>query len=729
MKQIAIYGKGGIGKSTMAAHLAAALSQLGLRVMQVGCDPKHDSTRLLTGGRAVVTVLDYIKTTSPDDWKSEDIIVPGFGGIWCVEAGGPEPGVGCAGRGILTTFDLLKKLEIVDEKNLDVVIYDVLGDVVCGGFAVPLRHEYADEVYIVTSGEFMSLYAANNILRGLYNYEGQARLGGLIFNNTGLATEKQRVERFALAVNLPICAIIPRSDDFAVAEQMACTMFESGHSSLVSLFTELAQTVADKHRLYPAQPLTAEHLEELVLQRPSSNKPRVFDKRLRVNDNTRPATEPDAVALLSLNVRRREPLHGCAFNGAVNVAIQVSDAVTVAHGPQSCAHFSYQTVTSAARKSLFEKGVALPAQIIPPLKSSDMNEGRMIFSGIKELRRQIMEIKRNGPAAIFVVTTCPAGIIGDNLEQIMDLDDPDGTRLIPLQVDGNISGDYLQGMISAYADIARGLIRTDLKPEPNLVNIVAEKTIAGVTESNLKIMGELLEQIGLSVNCRFICQTEVGEIAEFKKAGLNLLAYDDYMGRVMRDFLQENFQARFFDQAFPVGFTETSDWLRELAALCERNGRVDDVINSRRDCYSAEIEQLRPVLAGKSLMVVTYNHDIDWILEPALDLGMRIVKVGILNYSQDNRFRSRFLGQFPLAENYPHESRLEDIESLKPDIFLSNHALSSFASPVFTDVIPLCPTVGFFSGLELAQRWRQIFRNTINEGWKKDEALFRKYLA
>ncbi|MGI6435867.1 MAG: nitrogenase component 1 [Syntrophomonadaceae bacterium] len=728
MKQIAIYGKGGIGKSTIAAHLSAALSQLGLKVMQVGCDPKHDSTRLLTGGRDIVTVLDYIKSTSPDRWKSEDIVVPGFGGVWCVEAGGPEPGVGCAGRGILTTFDLLKRLGIMDE-SLDVVIYDVLGDVVCGGFAVPLRQEYANEVYIVTSGEFMSLYAANNILRGLQNYEGLPRLGGLIFNHKGLAAEEQRVARFAAAVSLPICAIIPRSDDFAVAEQKACTLFESSHSTLDSLFAGLAERMMGEHSLYPALPLQPERLEEMVLRRPQTQRSRSIRKHTGVTDKAPYMAEPGAAPLLSLNVRRREPLHGCAFNGAVNVAVQVQDAITVAHGPRSCAHFSYQTITSAARKSLFERGVALPVQIIPPLLSSDMSEGRMIFGGIKELRQQLMEIKKDLPAAIFVATTCPAGIIGDNLEQIMDLDDPTGTRLIPLPVDGNISGDYLQGMISAYADIARGLMRTDLKAEPDLVNIIAEKTIASVTERNLETISELLGQIGVSVNCRFICRTTVEEIANFNKAGLNLLAYDDYMGLMMRDFLKETFQARFFDDAFPTGFTETAGWLRKLAAFFGRAERVDDIVNRHQEAYRTGIEKLRPTLKGKRLMVVTYNHDIDWILEPALDLGMEIVQVGILNYSQDNRFRSRFLGQFPLIEKYPQERRLEDIEARQPDIFLSNHALSNFASPVFTDVIPLCPPVGFFSGLELAQRWTQIFRNNINEGWKKDEALFRKYLA
>lgn len=170
MAEIALYGKGGIGKSTISANISAALAQRGKRILQIGCDPKHDSTRLLLHGELIETVLSYMKRTPPDQYRLHDVVYEGVYGIHCVEAGGPEPGVGCAGRGILTTFEMLERLHIKDY-CYDSIIYDVLGDVVCGGFAVPLRREYADRVYIITSGEFMSIYAANNILRGLKNYD------------------------------------------------------------------------------------------------------------------------------------------------------------------------------------------------------------------------------------------------------------------------------------------------------------------------------------------------------------------------------------------------------------------------------------------------------------------------------------------------------------------------------------------------------------------------------
>ena len=183
MRRFAIYGKGGIGKSTTTSNLSAALSQMGYRVMQVGCDPKADSTKNLMGGRRIPTVLEQLKAKG-DNLKLQDIVFEGYGGVLCVESGGPTPGIGCAGRGIISAFEKLEDLEAFEVYQPDIVIYDVLGDVVCGGFAMPIRGGYAREVFIVSSGEMMSLYAANNIAQAIRNFgkRGYARLTGLILN-------------------------------------------------------------------------------------------------------------------------------------------------------------------------------------------------------------------------------------------------------------------------------------------------------------------------------------------------------------------------------------------------------------------------------------------------------------------------------------------------------------------------------------------------------------------
>ncbi|MCQ2501893.1 MAG: AAA family ATPase, partial [Lachnospiraceae bacterium] len=199
MLKIAIYGKGGIGKSTMTSNLAAAFAMLGKKVIQIGCDPKADSTINLLGGEPLMPVMNYMREYDDDPETLEDISRVGFGNILCIETGGPTPGLGCAGRGIIATFQLLEDLELFEREKPDVVLYDVLGDVVCGGFAAPIREGYAEKVLIVTSGEKMALYAANNINSAVKNFEDRsyAKVLGLILNHRNVENETEKVQAFA----------------------------------------------------------------------------------------------------------------------------------------------------------------------------------------------------------------------------------------------------------------------------------------------------------------------------------------------------------------------------------------------------------------------------------------------------------------------------------------------------------------------------------------------------
>ena len=251
MLKIAVYGKGGIGKSTVTSNLAAAFALRGKKVIQIGCDPKADSTVNLLGGEHLTPVMNYLQEHDRDPEKIEDIAKEGFGGVLCIETGGPTPGLGCAGRGIVTTFALLESLELFEERQPDVVLYDVLGDVVCGGFAAPIREGYASQVLIVTSGEKMALYAAGNIKRAVDNFadRGYAAVRGVVMNRRAVENEEAKVRAFADANNLEIVADIPRSNDIIRWEDRGKTVVEGDPSLEVSqAFLALADLLLSEEK-------------------------------------------------------------------------------------------------------------------------------------------------------------------------------------------------------------------------------------------------------------------------------------------------------------------------------------------------------------------------------------------------------------------------------------------------------------------------------------------------
>jgi len=248
MIKMAIYGKGGIGKSTTASNLSIAFREKGYNVLQVGCDPKADSTLLLRDGKELPTILDCIREKGPNGFTVEDVVKVGTNGVLICEAGGPPPGVGCAGRGIVTALKELEKRDVFEENNIDIVIYDVLGDVVCGGFSMPIRDGYAKDVFIVTSGENMAIHAAKNIALAVDNFKerGYARLGGVILNKRNVKNEEEKIDELCEFIESPRVGTLPFSSEVQLADEAEKTVMEMSPSSdMANKYRELCNSILD----------------------------------------------------------------------------------------------------------------------------------------------------------------------------------------------------------------------------------------------------------------------------------------------------------------------------------------------------------------------------------------------------------------------------------------------------------------------------------------------------
>lgn len=268
-RKIAIYGKGGIGKSTTTQNTAAAMAHFhGKKIFIHGCDPKADSTRLILGGKPQESLMDTLRAVGAEKVTLDKVVRKGFHDILCVESGGPEPGVGCAGRGVITAIDLMENQGAYTD-DLDFVFFDVLGDVVCGGFAMPIRDGKAQEVYIVASGEMMAIYAANNICKGLLKYAKQSgvRLGGIICNSRNVDREKEFLEEFTASIGTQMIHFVPRDNIVQKAEFNKKTVTEYDETqNQAKEYSELAEKIINNKNFVIPQPLSMDQLEAMVVK-------------------------------------------------------------------------------------------------------------------------------------------------------------------------------------------------------------------------------------------------------------------------------------------------------------------------------------------------------------------------------------------------------------------------------------------------------------------------------
>ena len=722
--ELALYGKGGIGKSTVSANLSAALAAAGSRVLQVGCDPKHDSTRLLLGGGSLPTVLDYLRTVPREQERLDAVLRTGWGKIGCVEAGGPKPGVGCAGRGIITAFEFLERHRA--KADYDVLIYDVLGDVVCGGFAVPIRREYADAVFLVTSGEFMALYAANNILRGIRNFDGGEcrRAAGIIFNARNLSGEAERVERFARAVGLPIVARVPRSEAFARGEEAGKPLLAlEGYDREKAVFTRLAETIRSGLTLYEARPLEDEALEEVVLRGGTAAPAAAAEptpepqQKAKTSD---PAPAPD---------EPRMPLYGCAFNGAATTAVHLTDALVIAHSPRSCAFYTWQNISSPGRRNLFNRGILMPSAISPGFETTEIGHAEAVFGGVEKLRAQVERALERKPGAVVVISSCVSGIIGDDLLSLERLSTPE-TPVIAVPADGVLGGDYMEGIRLCLHTLAEKLVRRDAPLRPRTVNLIGEVGVSNNTQVDYQTLRRLLGEMGISIGCRFLGDCTAQELRDLLSAPLNLLATDSQDNLELKAWLETEYGCRFHPGCLPIGFRATRNFLLELGDFFGCREEAVALISREEADYWREIESLRPLLQGKRILMTTINANLDWLLDAAEDCGMEFVWIGVLNYlHRDLRITDRQERNAVIREITGGDIVEQRIRELKPDMVLGNYTARAAGGEYIADTLPMTQPIGFGSGLTVLRRWAQLNKNEREGEWEHDRVWFEQYFA
>lgn len=732
--ELAVYGKGGIGKSTVSANLSAALALSGKRVLQIGCDPKHDSTRLLLGGTLIPTVLDYLKTVDKRQAQTEEILREGFMGVGCIEAGGPKPGVGCAGRGIISAFEFLNQHHTKDA--YDIVLYDVLGDVVCGGFAVPVRREYADAIFLVTSGKFMALYAANNILRGIRNYDGDTwqRVAGIIFNERKVADEAERVNRFARAVGLPICAHVPRSDAFAHAERQNRTLMQmDGCEAEQRVFRELARQIGGGLRLYKACPLSDEELERVVFgAEERAEQPTEVSTARTFSEKVASLPEPKAETeeIPKRSGAERPPLYGCAFNGAATAAINLTDALVIAHSPRACAFYTWQNISSPGRKNLFNRGILMPSAISPHFECTEMGQSDVVFGGMERVREAVLRAIDRHPGAVVVISSCVSGIIGDDIRSLEELSTPE-IPVITVPADGDIAGDYMEGIRIAMHTLAEKLIDPSVRPRPQsrLVNLIGETGVSNNREIDFRIVKSWLDAMGISIGCRYLGEASCAQMRNFLAAPLNILANDNAEGRELKSWLSETYSCTFLDEALPIGFEATARWLRKLGAFFDCAEQAESLITGQRELYQREIERWKPVFQGKRVFMTTINTNMDWLLDTADAAGLRFVSIGVLNYLHQPVKITDHPEKYPIDEDFDWSRSQTLIRELHPDIVLSNYVTRTDAEDCLVDSMPMSPMVGFHSGIEVIARWGRLMQTKRKGEWMDDRSLFEKYYA
>ena len=714
MVKVAIYGKGGIGKSTMSANITAALSDGGLKVLQIGCDPKHDSTRLLLDGALPNTILEYLKETPENERSLRDVIAVGYKGCLCAESGGPEPGVGCAGRGIISAFNLLSSLGI-DSVQKDVTLYDVLGDVVCGGFAVPIRNEYADRIFIVSSGEFMSIYAANNILKGVSNYNPE-RIGGIIFNSRGGPEEPGRIKRFSEAVGIPIVATFDRSKLFAEAEENGKTVVEMFPESKETASFRALGDLLINGILHCARYLSESELESVVLGRSVERKRPVAREMPASLGSSAPERSR---RYTSRNVEDHDPITGCAFAGAQSVCASIPNLATVLHSPLNCAQFAFQMVSASAKRAHMFGSLPVAGFLDPDVSCTGMAEDDMVFGGTAKLKDEMEAQIAKGYDRIAVITSCASGIIGDNVKDAIaetERSHPN-VKIALVEEDGDINGDFMQGVIDAGVALSRRF--SDEREKTDSVNIVGTKTISTNCMETEFIVHSALSALGITINCAYPGCGGTSDIESLRAARYNLMLNPDRFTKQLCQQLEDDFGIPCIGHIIRPGLSGLRGWLGEVAEKFGRQKEFDAYMRRIESEYEERASSIPGTLKGKHAKIASITKDVDWLLEGAESAGIIVEDVVVVDrseYANDTDLVSKY----PMVRVIPSEDLRKEGEKLvesRPDIIFTSARLHTDLVQV---AIPLVQEDDPFFAIKYFTNVARRMMAPKEAGWRKD---------
>jgi nitrogenase iron protein len=739
MKGIAFYGKGGIGKSTVLSNVTAALSSSGKKILQIGCDPKHDSTRLILGGFTQSTVLEQLNTTGRVSLNS--VMLTGCNGISCIESGGPEPGVGCAGRGIIQMLNLLRE-QGLDTKQFDYVFFDVLGDVVCGGFAVPMREGYADEVYIVTSGEIAAIYAANNIAKGLKRFSTtRGKLGGIIGNGRGTRNEREVISAFARSIGTEMVAFIPKSELIVQAEFASKTIMDfAPNSDLATIFQSISKHIENQQAPVVPKPLTDKELDNF-LREYCYNKTPTSQTGAPSQPKTAPAEEQKKQAFNSPQItpsssgncaassfvpKPREPVQGCSPAGAYAAVRRIKDAIAIMHSPRGCAYVSFSGHLS--------NDAALPSgQRFPPnLICTNMQETDVIFGGTTLLKNAALQIHKKFPShTIFVITSCPAGIIGDDINQVVEDLKADGINAFFIPTDGVMdNGDFYMGMYNAYRALAENLIDNHIQPTEDSVNIIGQPTAYPVGNKKSDTLDYIFQKLKINVNCRFTNDTNIDSIRNFKKAKVSIPFSHDPLVEDFTNFLQTHFSVEVLKAPLPIGFEQTAEFTRALGQRFGKTSEAEAIITEARVSYERRLSKLREYFVGKKTMILSVPHNLNWVLSTLMDLGVEVTEIYSSEYFPSREtLSSKYLSKIKVTTNYPLDEFGQVLSCEHPDFVLTAGNINAY-NTIPCDIlptlsIPFLPTYGFNAGLVYADSLYAKLKVPSIEGWRNDKKLFQ----